>query len=209
MIGLESHVYRQNRSVVAWDWEQRQELTINRHKTLTPWKESYDQPRQHVKKQRRQGYGFSSSHVWMWELDHKKSWALKNWCFWTVVLGEDSWESLELQGDPTSPSKRKSVLSVHWEDWCPSWTSNTLATWYKELTHLKRPWCWERLRAGGEGDDRGWDGWMASPTQWVNSWSWWWTGRPGMLWSTGLQRVRHDWHELNWTDWGTKTFFRL
>ena len=75
----------------------------------------------------------------------------------------------------------------------------------KELTHLKRPWCWERLKAGGEGDDRGWDGWMASPTQWtwvwVNSRSWWWTGRPGMLQSMGSQRVEHDWvTELNWTN---------
>ena len=67
------------------------------------------------------------------------------------------------------------------------------------------PWCWERLRAGGEGDDRGWAGWMASPTQWtwiwVDSGSWWWTGRPGVLWFMGSQRVGHDWvTELNWTD---------
>ena len=108
-----------------------------------------------------------------------------------------------LQGDLTSPSKRKSVLNIHWKDWCWSWNSNTLATWCKELTHLKRPWCWERLRAGGEGDDSGWDGWMASLTQWtwvcVDSGSWWWTGRPGMLWFMGSRRVRHDWAtELNW-----------
>ena len=81
----------------------------------------------------------------------------------------------------------------------------TLATWCEEMTHLKRPWCWERLRAGGEGDDRGWDGWMASLTQWtwvwVNSGSWWWTGRPGMLQFTGSQRVGHNWvTELNWTE---------
>ena len=66
-----------------------------------------------------------------------------------------------------------------------------------KLTHWKRPWCWERLKAGGEGDDRGWDGWMASVTQWtwvwVNSRSWWWTGRPGVLQSMGWQRVRHNW----------------
>ena len=82
-------------------------------KTLTPWKESYDQPRQHIKKQRHnlankgsssQGFGFSSGHVWMWELDCEESWAPKNWCCWTMVFGEDSWESLGLQGDPTSPS---------------------------------------------------------------------------------------------------------
>ena len=75
--------------------------------------------------------------------------------------------------------------------------------WYEELTHLKRPWCWGRLRSGGEGDDRGWDGWMASLTQWtwvwVNSGSWWWTGRPGVLRFMGSQRVGHDWAtELNW-----------
>ena len=85
-----------------------------------------------------------------------------------------------------------------------NWNSNTLAIWCEELTHVKRPWCWERLKAGGEGDDRGRDGWMASPTQWT--WVWvdsggcWWTGRPGVLQSMGLQRVGHDWAtELNWT----------
>ena len=118
-------------------------------------------------------------------------------------VGEDYLESPGLQGDPTSPSKRKSVLNIHWKDWCWSWNSNTLAIWCKELTHLKRPWCWERLKAGGEGNDRGWDGWMASPTQWtwvwVNSGSWWWAERPGILQSMGLQRVGHDWAtELNY-----------
>ena len=67
---------------------------------------------------------------------------------------EDSWESFGQQGDPTSQSRRKSVLNIHWKDWYWSWSSNTLATWCKELTHWKRPWCWERLKAGGEGDDR-------------------------------------------------------
>ena len=118
---------------------------------------------------------------------------------------EDSWESLGLKGDPTSPAWRRSVLGVHWKDWCLSWNSNTLATSCEELTHWKRPWCWEGLGAGGEGDDRGWDGWMASPTHWawvwVNSRSLWWTGRPGMLWFMGSQRVRHNWAtELNCTD---------
>ena len=83
--------------------------------------------------------------------------------------------------------------------------SSNLATWCEKLTHLKRPWCWERLRAGGEGDDRGWDGWMASPTQWtwvwVGSGSWWWTGKPGVLQFMGSQIIRHDWAtELNWTE---------
>ena len=89
-------------------------------------------------------------------------------------------------------------------DWCWSWNSNTLATWCEELTHLTRPWCWGRLKAAGEGDDREWDGWMASPTWWAWIWassaSWWWTGKPGVLQSMGLQRVRHDWEtELNWS----------
>ena len=76
--------------------------------------------------------------------------------------------------------------------------------WWEELPHLKRSWCWERLRARGEGDDGGWDYWIASLTQgtwvWVDSGSWWWTGRPGLLQFMGSQRVRHDWAtELNWT----------
>ena len=112
-------------------------------------------------------------------------------------VGEDSWESLELQGDPPGLSWRRSVLDVHWKDWCWSWNSSTLATSCKELTHWKRPWCWERLRAGGEGNNRGWDGWMASLTQWtwvcVDSRGWWWTGRPSVLWFMGSQRVGHDW----------------
>ena len=100
---------------------------------------------------------------------------------------------------------KKISLGVHWKDWCWSWNSSTLATWCEELTHLKRPWCWERLRAGGEGNDRGWDSWMALPTWWtwvcVNSGSWWWTWRPGVLQFIGWRRVRHDWAtELNWTD---------
>jgi len=114
-------------------------------------------------------------------------------------------KTLESPLDPASPSIRRSVLGAHWKDWCWSWNSTTLATWCEELTHLKIPWCWEGLRAGGEGDDRGWDGWMASPTRWtwvwVNSGSWWGTGRPGVLWFMGSQRVRHNWAtELNWTE---------
>ena len=92
---------------------------------------------------------------------------------------------------------RKSVLNIHWKDWCWSWNSNTLVTWCKELTHWKRPWGWERLKAGREVGDRGWDGWMVSLTQWTRVWvssgSWWWTGKPGMLQSMGLQNVGHDW----------------
>ena len=111
-------------------------------------------------------------------------------------VGEDSWESLRLQGDPTSSSWRRSVLGVHWKDWYWIWNSNILAIWCEELTDCKRPWCWERLKAG-EGDDRGWDGWMASLTQWTWVWAssrgWWWTGKPGVLQSMGSKRVGHDW----------------
>ena len=99
-----------------------------------------------------QTYGFSSSHVWMWELDHKESWASKNWCFWTVVL-ENSLESpLDCKGiKPVNPKANQTWIFRKRKDWCWSWNSNTLATWYKELTHWKRPWCWARLKAGREG----------------------------------------------------------
>ena len=97
--------------------------------------------------------------------------------------------------------------------WCWSWNSSTLATWCEELTHWKRPWCWERLRAWGDGDGRGWDCWMASLTRWtwvwVDSGGWWWTGRPGVLWSMGSQRIGHDWAtELNWA-WNARAEFLL
>ena len=97
-----------------------------------------------------------------------------------------------------------SSSSIHWKDWCWSWNSNTLATSCEELTHWKRPWCWERLKAGGKEDNREQYGWMASLTRWTRVWassrSWWWTEKPGMLQSMGSQRVRHDWAtELNWT----------
>ena len=120
-------------------------------------------------------------------------------------VGEDSWESLGLQGDPTNQSWRKSVLNIHWKEWCWSWSSNTLTTWCEELAHWKRPWCWERLKEGREEAGRLWDSWMVSLTQrawvWASSGCWWWTGKPGMLQSMGSQRVRYNWvTELNWTD---------
>ena len=139
-----------------------------------------------------QSYGFSRSHAWMWELDYKENWALKNdafelWC----------WRRL-LRVPWTTRRSNQSILKeispeYSLEGLMLNWSSNTLATWFEELTHWKRPWCWERLKARGERGDRGWDGWVASLTQWtwvwVSSGSWWWTGRPGVLWSMGLQRV--------------------
>ena len=133
----------------------------------------------------------------------EESWVVKNLRFWTVVLKKTLESPLDCK--EIQPVHLK-VLGIHWKDWCWTCNSNTLATLCEELTHWKRPWCWEGLAAGGKGDDRGWDGWMASPTQrtwvWVNSGSWWWTGRPGVLRFTGLQRVGHDWTtELNWTEY--------
>ena len=107
----------------------------------------------------------------MWELDYKESWVPKNWCFWNVVLEK----TLE------SPLNSKKIQPVHPKGDQP-WvfigrtdveaeTPILWATWCEELTHWKRPWCGERLKAGGEGGDRGWDGWMASPTQWTWVWA--------------------------------------
>ena len=121
-------------------------------------------------------------------------------------VGADSWESLGLQGDPSSPFWRRSALGFLWKEWCWSWNSSVLATSCEELTHWKRPWCWEGLGAGGEGDDRQWDGWMASPTRWtwiwVNSGSWWWAERPGVLQFMGSQSPTRlsDWSDLIWSN---------
>ena len=181
---------------------------------LTPWKESYDQPDSILKIR---DFTLPTKvclvkavvfPVVMYgcELDCEESWAPKNWCFWTVVLEKTLGSPLDFKEiQPVLPEGDQSCLGLHWKDWCWSWNSSTLATSCKELTYWKRPWWWEGLGAGGEGDDRGWDGWMASPTRWawvwVNSGSWWWTGRPGVLRFIGSQRVGHDWAtELNWIE---------
>ena len=109
--------------------------------------------------------------------------------------------------------KSYSSLYIHRKDWCRSWSSNTLAIWCKELTHWKRPWCWETLTAGGEGDNRGWDGWMASPMWWpwvwVGSGSWWWDREAWACCS--LQGCKEldmtEW--WNWTELNGKTQGRL
>ena len=127
----------------------------------------------------------------MWDLDCEESWVQKNWCFWTVVL-EKTLES------PLNCKKIQPVRSKGDQSWVFIGRTDVEAeTSCEQLTHWKRLWCWEGLGAGGEGDDRGRDGWMASLTRWtwiwVNSGSWWWIGRPGVLRFMGLQRVRHDW----------------
>ena len=179
---------------------------------LAPWKESYDQPRQHIQKQRHyfankslssQGYGFSSGHVWMWELDYKESWVPKNRCFWTVVLEK----TLE------SPLVCKEIQSVHPKG-NQSWifigrTDAEVETPYfghlmRRTDSLEKNLMLGRIegrRRRGRQRMRWLDGFIDSMDMsfWVNSGSWWWTGRPGVLRFMGSQRVRHDWAaELNW-----------
>ena len=123
--------------------------------------------------------------------DHWRIAAFELWC-WRRLL-RVSWTARR----SNQSFLKKSVLNIHGKDWCWSWNSNTLATWCDELTHLERDWCWESLKAEGEGDDRGLDGRMASLTRWTwvgaISRSWWWTGKPGGLQSMESRRVGDDW----------------
>ena len=175
-----------------------------------PWKKSYDQPRQHIKKQRQyfankgpsiQTCGFSSSHACMWELDYKERWVPQNWCFWTVVL-EKTLES-HLDYSRSNQSILKEIS--------PEYSLEVLMLKLKlqyfghlmwRADSLEKTLMLERLKVGGEVNDRGWDGWMTSQTQWT----WVWisslvgdTGKPGMLQCMGLQRHKwlSDWTELN------------
>ena len=146
----------------------------------------------------------------MWELAFKESWVLKNWWWELDYKGSWCWriDAFEvwywrrlLRVPWTARRSNQSII----KEFSPEYSLEGLMLklklqylgflmWW--VTHLKRSWCWERLRAGGEGDDRGWDGWMVSRTQWtwvwVDSGSWWWTGRSGVLWSLGSQRVGHS-----------------
>ena len=135
--------------------------------------------------------------------------AWKNWCFWTVVLEKILESPLDCKEIKPVHPKGDQSINIHWKDWCWSWSSNTLATWCKELTHWKSPWCWETLKVGGEGDDRGWDAWMASLTWWTWVWAssrrWWRRGKTSVLQSMGSQKVGDDWAtELNWGSFWTK-----
>ena len=139
----------------------------------------------------------------MWELDCEDCWAPKNLFFWTVMLEktlESPLDCKEIQ--PIHPKGNQSWILIGRTDA----EAETPILWppREELTHWKRPWCWEWLGAGGEEDNRGWDGWMASLTRWawvcVKSGSWWWTGRPGVLRFMGSQRVGHDW-VMNTEQW--------
>ena len=175
-------------------------------KNICSLEEKLWQTREHTEKQRHyladkgpssQSYVFSSSHIWMWELDHKVNWESKNWCCWTVVLEKTIESPLDCKEIQLfNPKGNQSWIFTGRTDaeaevpilWPPNG---------KKLSQWKRPWCWERLKAKGKGDNGGWDGWMASPAQWTWAWvsprSWRRTGKPGVLWAVGLQRVRHDW----------------
>jgi len=149
---------------------------------FAPWKNSYVKPKQCFKKQRHhfankgpysQSYGFSSSHVWMWELDHKEGWTLKNWHFWNVVLDktlESPLVSKEIK--PVNPKGNQPWIFIGRTDAeaeAPIIWPSDAKSWLTE----KNTWCWEKLGARGEVGSRGWDGWMVSPTQctwvWANS----------------------------------------
>ena len=149
-----------------------------------------------------QGYGFSCGHVWMGELDCEEGWAPKNWHFWSVVLEKTLESPLDCKEiNPVYPKRNQSWIftgrtdakaeaPILWPLDGKSWITG------------KDPDIGKERKQGAEGDDRGWDGWMASPTQWTWVWassgSGWWTRKPGMLQSMGSQRVRHDWAtELN------------
>ena len=178
--------------------------------------ESYDQPRQHIKKQKHyfvnkglssQGYGFSSGHVWMWQ------WTIKKAKHRRIDAFELWWWRRLLRVPWTARRSNQSIL----KEISPGCSLEGLVLKPKlqYLGHLiRRTWYWEGLRAGEEGDDREWDGWMASPVRWtwvwVDSASWWWTGKPGVLQFMGLQRVGHDWvTELNWTELMQSTSYEM
>ena len=180
---------------------------------LAPWKKSCDQPRQRIKKHSHyftdkgpysQSYGFSSSHVWMWELDFTESWAPKNWCFWTVVLEKtlesplDSNEIKSVNPKGNQPwifirrPDAKAVTPVLWPPHVKSWFIG------KDFD-AGRDWGQEE-KGTTEDEMAGWHHLTQWMWVWVNSRSWWWTVRPGMLRFMGLQRVGHDWTELNMTE---------
>ena len=180
---------------------------------LAPWKKSYDQPRQHIKKQTHyfadkgpssQSCDFSSSHVWMWELDYKNAECriiddFELWC----------WRRL-LRVPWTTRRSNQSILKEINPEY--SLEGLMLKPKFQYFGHLmwradslEKALMLGKIKGGGDGDDRGWTGWMGSPTQWtwvwVNSGNWWWTGSPGVLRFMRSQRLGHDWAtELNWTE---------
>ena len=206
--------WKQWQTLFLWAPKSLQMMTAAMKLKDTPWKESYGQPRQHIKKQRHyfsdkgpssQGYHvwmYGCNHVWMWELDYKESWVPKNWCFWTVVLEKTLASSLDC----------KEFQPVHHKEISPEYSLEGLILklklqYFGQL--MERADSFEKTLMLGKIKGRMGRGrqrmrcWMASLTRWtwvwVNSGSWWGTGRPVVLQSMGSQRVRHDWvTELNW-----------
>ena len=180
-------------------------------KHIAPWKKSYDQHRQHIKTQRHYlptKFHLVKAMVFPVVMYGCESWTIKKAECWRIMLlNHGVGEALDSPLDckeikPGNPKGNQPWIFIGRTDA----EAEIPILWPRgeELTPGKRPWCWERLRAGGEGDDRGWDGQMASSTRWTWVWassgSWWCTGKPGMLQSMESQRVRHDWvTELNWT----------
>ena len=168
---------------------------------LAPWKKSYNQLRQHIKKQRHcfdnkglssQGYGFSNSHLWMWELDYEEGWAPKNWCFQIVVLDKTLKSSVDTKEiKPVNPKGNQLWIFIRrTDDEAPVlWPTDARAG------SLENNLMMGKISSKKRGN-RGWDGWMVSPTQyrwvWANSCRWWRTWKPGMLQLTWLQTVRPD-----------------
>ena len=186
-------------------------------KDACSWKKSYDQPRQHIKKQRHyfankgpssQSYGFSSSYVWTWELDYKESWVPKNWCFWTVVLEktlESPLDGKEIQ--PVHPKRNQSWTFIERTDaeaetpilWPPDARTDSL----EKILMLGKI---EGGRRRGRQRMRWLDGITNSMDMSLsnNSGSWRWTGRPGVLQSMGSQRVGHNQATFTYKDFAIK-----
>ena len=189
---------------------------------LTPWKESYDQHREHIEKQRHyfankglssQDYGFSSGHVWMWELDCEESWMPKNWCFWSVMLEKTLEHPLDCKEFQPVHSKgdqswvfiggidAKAEIPILWPPDAKSWLIG------KDPDAGKH---WRQEKGRTEDEMVGWHHQLNGHEFWVSSGSWWWTGRPGVLKSMGSQTVGHDWTtELNWVCIGARPFAGL
>ena len=151
-----------------------------------------------------QGYGFSCGHVWMWELDYEEGWAPKNWCFWTVVL-EKTFESPWTAKRSNQPILKEISPGISLEGMMLKLKLQYFGHLMRRVDSLEKTLMLGGIGARGEGNDRGWDGWMASLTWWtwvcVNSGSGCWTGRPGVLRFMGSQRVGHDWAtDLIWSD---------
>ena len=179
---------------------------------LSPWKKIYDKPRQHIKKQRHSL--LTKVHLVKVIAFPVVKYGCENWTIMKTMCQRIyafellCWRSL-LRVPWTARRSNQSTLKemspdIHWKDWCWSWRSYTFSTWWEVLTHWKRSWFWERLKAGGEGNDRGWDGWIASLTWWTWLWAnsrcWWWAEK--LAWDSSLGCRESDMTEqLNWTEW--------